>query len=63
MKIEFGWEKCAMLIVKSGKQHMTEGIELRNQEKLRTLREKETYKYLRILEANTIKQGEMKEKN
>ena len=28
----------------------------------RTLREKETYKYLGILEADTIKQAEMKEK-
>ena len=31
-------------------------IELPNQEKIRTLREKETYKYLEILEADTIKQ-------
>ena len=49
--------------MKSGKRHMTEGIELPNQEKIRTLREKETYKYLGILEADTIKQEEMKEKN
>ena len=31
--------------------------------KIRTLGEKETYKYLGILEADTIKQVEMKEKN
>ena len=30
---------------------------------IRTLGEKETYKYLGILEADTIKQVEMKEKN
>ena len=30
--------------------------------KIRTLREKETYKYLEILEADTIKQVEIKEK-
>ena len=41
---------------------MTEGIELPNQEKIRTLGEKETNKYLGILEADTIKQAEMKEK-
>ena len=41
---------------------MTEGIELPNQEKIRTYGEKETYKYLGILEADTIKQAEMKEK-
>ena len=61
--MEFGIEKCAMFIMKSGKQHMTEGIELPNQEKTRTLWEKETYKYLGILEADTIKHAEMKEKN
>ncbi len=44
------------------KQKMTERIELPNQEKIRTLGEKETYKYLGILEADTIEQVEMKEK-
>ena len=51
-----------MLIKKSGKQHVTEGIELPNLEKIRTLGEKETYKYLGILEADTIKHAEIKEK-
>ena len=32
--IEFGIEKCAMLKIKSGKRHMTEGIELPNKEKI-----------------------------
>ena len=58
--MEFGIEKYALLM-KSGKWHMTEGIELPNQEKIRTLGEKETYKYLGILEVGTIKQVEMKE--
>ena len=44
-----------MLIIKSGNRHMTERIELPNQEKIKTLRKKETYKYLRILKADTIK--------
>ena len=52
-----------MLIMKSGKRQIREGIEQPNQERIRTLEEKENYKYLGILEANTIKQGEMKEKN
>ena len=39
---------------------MTEGIELSNQEKIRTLGE--TYKYLGILGADLIKHVEMKEK-
>ena len=41
--------------MKSGKQQMTEGMELPNQEKIKTLGEKETYKYLGILEGDTIK--------
>ena len=49
--------------VKSGKRRMTEGIELPNQEKIRTFGEKKIYKYLSILEANTIKQVEMKKSN
>ena len=60
--MEFGIEKCFMPVMKSCKRHMTEGIELPNQEKLRTLGEKENYKYLGILETDTIKQQEMKEK-
>ena len=60
--MEFGIEKCAMLIMRSGKRQMTEEIELSNQEKIRTLGEKETYKYLGILEADTIKQAETMEK-
>ena len=54
--MEFGIGKCAMLKMKSGKQQMKERIEITNQEKIRTLGEKETYKHLEILEADTIKQ-------
>ena len=49
--------------MKSGKRHMSEGVELPNQVVIRTLGEKDTYKYLGILEADTIEQVEMKEKN
>ena len=60
--MEFGIEKCAMLVMKSRKRHLTDGIEILNQDKIRTLGEKRTYKYLGILEADTIKQLKMKEK-
>ena len=60
--MEFGIEKWAMLMMKNGKRQIMEGIEQPNQEKIRTLGEKETYKYLGILEADTIKQVEIKEK-
>ncbi len=49
--MEFSLEKCAMLIMKSCKRHLTDGME-----------KKETYKYLSIKEADTIKQVETKEK-
>ena len=40
--MEFGIEKCALLVMKSGKRHLTDGIELPNQDKIRTLAENET---------------------
>ena len=60
--MEFGIEKCAMLVMKSGKRLLTDGMELPYKDEIKTLAENETYKYLGILEADTIKQAEMKEK-
>ena len=60
--MEFGIEKCAMLVMKSGKRQLTDAMELPNQDKIKTLAENEAYKYFGILEADTIKQVEMKEK-
>ena len=54
--------KCALLIIEIGKRQRTEGRELPNQERIRTLGGKETYKHFGILEADTIKQAEMKKK-
>ena len=42
------------------KKQISEGIELPNQERVKTLREKENGNYLKILETNTIKQAKMK---
>ena len=47
--------------MKSSKRHLTNVMELPNQEKIRMLGEKETHEYLGILEGDTIKQVEMKE--
>ena len=60
--MEFGIEKCPMLVMKNGKRYLTDEMELPNQGKIRSLTEKETYKYWKILEADTIKEVEMKEK-
>ena len=51
-----------MLVMKSSKRHLTGGMELPNQDKISTLAENETFKYLEILRADTIKQVQMKEK-
>ena len=60
--MEYGIEKCVMLEMKGGKRHQEDRIKLPNQDKIRKLGEKATYKYLGILEADTMKQGETKEK-
>ena len=56
-------EKCTMFIIKKEgkfKKKKTEGIELPDQESIRTLKEKESNKYQGILEEITIKQSEKK---
>ena len=49
--------------MKSSKWHLMDGMEMPNQDKIWTLKEKENHKCLGIFEAYTIKQAEMKEKN
>ena len=43
--MEFRIEKCDMLVMKNSKRHITEWVEQPNQVVIRTLGEKETYKY------------------
>ena len=45
--MEFGIEKCALLVMKSGKRHLTDGIELPNQDK--NTRRKRDLQILRCL--------------
>ena len=45
------------------KWQTTEKIEQPNQERIRTLGEKENYKYMETLKLESIKEAEMKEKN
>ena len=47
--MEFGIEKCALLVMKSGKRHLIDGIELTNQDKIRTARRKRDLQILRNL--------------
>ena len=60
--MKVGIEKYAMFIIKSGKRQMKEEKELPNQERISMFGEKETDKYYEILEVDTIKKLEMKEK-
>ena len=39
--MKFGIEKCTTLVMKIGKRHLTDGMELPNEDKIRTLGEKE----------------------
>ena len=60
--MEFGIEKYTKLVLKSCKQYLTDVMEQPSQDTIRTLEEKETFKSLGILEVDTIKQVEMKDK-
>ena len=51
-----------MFVMKIDQRHITDGMELPNQDKIRTLGENETNKYLGISEADTINQVKMKDK-
>ena len=53
--MEFGIDKCANLVKKGGKRHLTDRMEQPNQDNIRTLGEKVSYKNLGILEADTFK--------
>ena len=57
-----GIEKSAMIVMKSWTRVTAERSDLQNKEIIRTLRKKENYKNYGILEADTIKQVEIKEK-
>ena len=49
--MEFGIEKCAMLVIEKGKIVKSVGIELQDGKVIKLLQEDESYKYLGILEA------------
>ena len=58
--MEFGIEKCAMLVMERGKIVKSVGIELPDNKVIRSLQEGESYKYLGILEADKFLEEEMK---
>ena len=58
--MEFGIEKCGVLIMKRGKTSSTDGIRVMDEETIKEVTE-EGYKYLRILESNEVKGKETKD--
>ena len=59
--MEFGINKCGVIIMNRGKIKSTAGIELPSSEKIKEI-EEDGYKYLRILDYDRIKEQEMKHK-
>ena len=59
INMEFGIQKCAMLVLKRVKSVETKGIQL--QDNNRSLEYAENFKYLGVFQANDVKRSEMKE--
>ena len=60
--MEFGIEKCAMLVIKIGKVVESNGNDLPNNETIKSIHEENGYKYLGVMEANQLLCGQMKER-
>ena len=54
IQMQFGIEKCAMLVMKRGKIVKSDGIKFPNGKVIKSLEEGECYKYLGALEANEV---------
>ena len=60
--MQFGIEKCAMLVMKKGKIVKSDGIQFPKDKVIKSLEEGESYKYLGALEADEVMVNEMKDK-
>ena len=58
--MEFGIEKCTMLVMEKGKIVKSVGIELPGGKVIKSLQEGESYKYLAILEADKFLEEKIK---
>ena len=58
--MEFGREKCAMVVMEKGKIVKSFGVVLPDGKLIKSLREVESYKYFRILEADRFLEEKMK---
>ena len=60
--MQFGIDRCAMLVIKKGKIVKSDGIQLPNDKVIKSLEEGESYKNLDVLEADKVMVNEMKDK-
>ena len=58
--MEFGIEKCVMLVMEKGKIVKSAGVELPDDKIIKSLQERESYKYLGILEADKFLEEKIK---
>ena len=59
IEMEFGLEKCAMLVMEKGKIVKSIGIELPDGKVIKSLQEGKSYKYLGIFEADKFLEDEV----
>lgn len=62
IRMDFGLDKCAKLIIKGGKEVQREGIQLDEATTIRGVEEGETYKYLGVEESSMIEHKKMRER-
>ena len=62
IRMEFGVEKYAVLSLKKGKMANSDGIALLKKKTMKGLRGGDSYKYLRVIQADGMKHYEMKDK-
>ena len=62
--MQFGIDKCTMLVMKTGKKVNSDSIQLTTVKVIKSLDEEEgeSYKYLDVLEADEVMLNEMKDK-
>ena len=58
--MQFGIDKCAMLVIKKGKIVKSDGIQLPNDELIKSVEEGESCTYLGVLEADEVMVIKMK---
>ena len=60
--MQFGVDKCTMLVIKRREIGNWDGTELPNEKVIKSLKERDSYKYLSVLEEDEVMVNEMKNK-